>query len=926
MPIGIGLTILTRPATHRFQVIGHHLAQYRILAELGRGGMGIVYRGLDTKLDRTVALKILPPQALPSELDRARFHREARSAARLSHPHICHVYQVDEAAVTDADGRAVDTAPLLYIAMEYVDGESLAALIERGPLKLEEAIRIALEIASALEAAHGAGVVHRDIKPANVMLTARGEVKVLDFGLAKTSASSQLTRMGSTLGTIAYMSPEQARGEEVDRPTDLWALGIILYEMVCGRRPFAADYEQAALYGILNEDPEPLTARRTGVPMELEAIVAKCLRKDPALRYQTAADLIADLKALAVQRPPSRGGHTTMTGAPSAVGPLPASSSASLPVTEAPVAARRPSAMGMLVLGAIALVAGVLLGVFVLQPDGTPGKVDEIRRYELSASPLIGAGRAHLAPDGRRVAFAGLDTTSGRVAIMSRDLVSGEVTRLALDDMLFSSGFSPDGTWFLYTIPNGVRIVQSAGSRSLTVAQGSFTEASWESDESILYRDAMGELRRAWVDGRATERVVLVDSTQGHVVFSDVKGLPGTGLTVVTVIDNGGKGHAALVDTENGTYEIIQADAWDARYHVSGHLVYRSGPVDGPVVARPFDLGGRRFLGPPTPLGSRYDTSVEESVARDGTAIFAPIIPGRNFRRVSWLDLATGNRSPADLEAADYGSPVVSPDGQRLGVEIYRPGTSIQDVVSIGLDDGMERVIGRFKRQDNPAYSPDGQWVAYDTRLTGEGRSIFVGAADGSGSARKVATPEFEVGEPFFHPDGRRIVYRAVFKDRPDEIRAIAIDGSESQLVARSEQALFDPAVSPDGRLVAAESNRAEGETSNVIVIFEYGGSGQWSIPCEVACYDPQWSDDGRSLFYRDRTRLYRVRLGGGATVALGRPEAVASLAPGFIFALAPGSKRAVVLEHHAYLHPVDVRFQVVVNWLEELKALSPAE
>ena len=209
---------------------GLHLAQYRIDAELGRGGMGIVYRATDTKLERTVALKVLPPHALSSADDRARFYREARAAAKLNHPHIATIHQIDEAPLLQAGTTpAADAEARPFIAMEYVDGESLASRIAKGPLKLDEAVSIASQVAEALGAAHEAGVVHRDVKSANVMLTAKGEAKVLDFGLAQTAASTKLTRMGATLGTIAYMSPEQARGEEVDRRTDLWSLGVVLY-------------------------------------------------------------------------------------------------------------------------------------------------------------------------------------------------------------------------------------------------------------------------------------------------------------------------------------------------------------------------------------------------------------------------------------------------------------------------------------------------------------------------------------------------------------------------------------------------------------------------------------------------------------------------------------------------------------------------
>jgi eukaryotic-like serine/threonine-protein kinase len=262
------------------------ISHYRILGELGAGGMGVVYRAEDTKLGRTVALKFIAPQGIESAEEKARFLHEAQAAASLGHPNICVVHEIDE-----ADGR-------LFMAMEYIEGESLKDRIVRGPLRIDEALDVAVQIAQGLDAAHRKSVVHRDVKPANVMIETGGLVKIMDFGLAKMSGRSKLTKVGTTLGTTAYMSPEQARGEEADHRSDLWSLGVVIYEMVAGRTPFKGDYEQAVLYSILNEAPEPLTALRSGVPMELDRIVAKALAKDPSARYQHADELIADLRAL----------------------------------------------------------------------------------------------------------------------------------------------------------------------------------------------------------------------------------------------------------------------------------------------------------------------------------------------------------------------------------------------------------------------------------------------------------------------------------------------------------------------------------------------------------------------------------------------------------------------------------------------------
>jgi serine/threonine protein kinase len=267
-------------------MIGRTISHYRILEKLGEGGMGVVYKAEDTRLRRTVALKFLPPESTRDAAARERFIHEAQAAAALDHPDICTIYEIDEAE---------DQA---YISMAYIDGERLKDKIERGPLKLEDTLDVAVHIAQGLQAAHEKGIIHRDIKSANVMLTASGQVKVMDFGLARLAGRTMLTRERTTLGTAAYMSPEQARGEEADRRSDIWSLGVVLYEMLAGLLPFRGDYEQALVFQILNTAPAPITSLRTGIPLELERIVNKCLEKDREERYQTAADLIADLRHL----------------------------------------------------------------------------------------------------------------------------------------------------------------------------------------------------------------------------------------------------------------------------------------------------------------------------------------------------------------------------------------------------------------------------------------------------------------------------------------------------------------------------------------------------------------------------------------------------------------------------------------------------
>lgn len=265
-------------------MIGKTINQYKILDKLGAGGMGVVYKAQDTKLDRLVALKFLPQNFSEDLLEKQRFVHEAKAASALDHPHICTIHEIAESE----DGQ-------LFIVMAYYDGESLKQKIKNGPMSFDDVREIAIQMAEGLGKAHSKGIVHRDIKPANIILTSDGIIKILDFGLAKLAGGTRLTRTGGTLGTVAYMSPEQSKGEDVDHRTDIWSFGVVLYEMLTGQLPFKGEYEQAVIYSILNEEPDSPGQLRGDIPDKFIDIIKKALKKNPEVRYNSAANLSRDL-------------------------------------------------------------------------------------------------------------------------------------------------------------------------------------------------------------------------------------------------------------------------------------------------------------------------------------------------------------------------------------------------------------------------------------------------------------------------------------------------------------------------------------------------------------------------------------------------------------------------------------------------------
>ena len=348
---------------------GQTISHYKILEKLGEGGMGVVYKATDTKLERTVALKFLAADRLEDEEHKARFRREARAAAALDHPNICTVYEIDE-----ADGQT-------FLAMPYLEGSTVRQKVKQRPLKLDEALDIAIQAGEGLRAAHAKGIVHRDIKSANLMVSPQGQVKVMDFGLAQAADQSLLTKTETLLGTPVYMSPEQALRLPTDRRTDIWSLGIVIYEMLIGRTPFEGEREQAVLYGIVQEEPEPITSQRARVPLDLDWVVSKALAKDKEERYPHIDDMLVDLRAVARQV-----AEESDTGRPS-----------KRPTTkvrrEAPARARRKRwawALGIAAAAVVLTMAG--LGVRNFLPT-TEAPLEPLRAVPLTSYPGFDAGR-----------------------------------------------------------------------------------------------------------------------------------------------------------------------------------------------------------------------------------------------------------------------------------------------------------------------------------------------------------------------------------------------------------------------------------------------------------------------------------------------------------------------------------------------------
>ncbi len=817
---------------------GKLISRYRIVEKIGEGGMGVVYKAEDTRLQRTVALKFLPLRSLSSEEDRARFLHEARAAAQLDHPNIATVHEIDE-----AEGQT-------FIAMAFVDGPTVAAKLAAGPLDLLEAVDIALQTARALREAHEKGVIHRDVKSANVMLTRRGQVKLTDFGLARL-ASQKITSHKKPRGTPAYMSPEQIHGEPVDQRSDIWSLGVMMYEMVTGKLPFRGEYRQALAYAIGNEDPEPVAQVRPQTPAELAELIGKALEKDPGRRPQQAGELVAVLKALQARLGPRSssamleplpGTPPWATQAEEAAGqptsppgvPPPGTSARG---TSANLSWWKP---GWLRGGLRAwLVAAAAVGILAL---GTAWFV--VRRPAATpAPPLVTPltsypGREEFpsfSPDGNQVAFAWNGERQDNFDIYIKLLNSATALRLTSDPAPdLSPAWAPDGRQiaFLRETPAGssdVIVVPPLGGpeRKLAhVAAAGGWGLAWSRDSRFLVvadrhpsEDRTGLTR---IDAQSGEKTWLATAPSGaqRVLFP---AFSPDGTTVAVDVESGAwLGDTYLVDAAGGelrrlTFDSGQSEglAWD--------------PAGGNVLfSRTSRLGRRTFWRVPIAEGS---TPQRVDFGDNPTQPAFSSHPGR------W---AFSKRiSNYDIRLLDAANPRAEP-------VLFASSTQLDA---------------------NPQFSPDGKRVAFSSSRSG-GIEIWIAGADGSGPLQ--LTSLAITGSPRWSPDGSRIAFDAVADGNAD-IYVIDVAGGPPRRLTSDPAEDIVPGWSDDGRWIFFTSNR--------------GGDRQiWKIPADqpeperaVAAVTRQGgfygvaSPDGRFLYYaKERaleTAIWRVPLDGGPEI-----------------------------------------------------------
>ena len=825
---------------------GTRIGAYELVASLGAGGMGEVYRARDTRLERTVALKVLPAEFADPDA-RARFEREARAIAAFNHPNICTLHDFGHENGLD------------FLVMELLEGETLAARLARGPLALEDAIAIAQQIAEALDRAHRAGIVHRDLKPANVVVLRGGgrpTVKLLDFGLAKVSATpvtgfgantmtaaqpsptaAPLTRVGTILGTLHYMSPEQVEGKDADHRSDIFALGCVIYEMVTGTMAFSGDTPASTMAAILERQP-PRAPIPSGVaPAWLDWIIQTALAKDPDDRWQSAGDLAR------------------------ALGELPR-------VTEVSVPSRRASARPFVLVAAVlASIALAATSLFLWMQRVTPVAPPQLARLAVSTFPATEVantqgGSVAISPDGNVIAFVG--ARDGVRALYIRHLDQPDALELANTRAATGPVFSPDGQWLAYTHDQG-----SSGSRlvKVSVATGAMTTilslseaprgAVWTRGGDIIFGTAKGPLRRT--NGTGGAAVPLAPLLAGedahrwptllpddeHVVFA--AGTPTLSRWDVAPL--------YVQNVRTGERRALDLQGTSPRFIPPNRLTFNR---DNRLFVVAFDPRSLTVNGAPTAVlenvTNLWNTGAAQyDISLSGTLVFpAPDnTTGVNMARV-------GSRAGEDaLPAAQrsYTAPIISSDGRYAAVEIV---DDADDIWVVSLETGApQRLTFNADEDETPVWSPDNVWVAYASTRGGS-RQILRRRADGGGSEEMLwkGTEHTHVND--WTPDGRSLLISGVSDTKGEGLSLLDITSTPPAVrsLMPGRTLIRSAQLSRDGRWIvyaSAESGRDE------IYVQDFPQlASRWQVS-QNGGLNPLWTNDGKALYYRRGATLYRV-------------------------------------------------------------------
>lgn len=883
--------------------------------------MGEVYRARDTRLDRTVAIKVLPAHLAETPEAKQRFEREARAVSALNHPHICALYDVGSQNGTE------------FLVMEYLEGETLAARLEKGALPLNLALKTGIEIADALEKAHRQGIIHRDLKPGNIMLTKSG-AKLLDFGLAKavdskpvsgltvaeTSPTTRdaVTDTGVVLGTYQYMAPELIEGLEADARSDVFAFGAVLYEMATGKRAFDGKTQASVLAAILASEPAPISSVQPLAPASLDRVVKISLAKDRDERWQTAHDVKLQLQWIA------EGG-----------------SQAGLPGAEA--SDRKMRERVAWAVAAIGILAALGLGIIFLGRTPKPQQPIQVSA-DLGADatlPTENSGpNAVFSPDGTKLAFSAVGPDKKR-RLYIRSLSQLQATVISGAEDASNPFFSPDGQWIAFFAQTKLKKISVQGGSPTTIcdARGALG-GSWGDDGNIVFAGRTGTgLTRVSMAGGTPAPLTTLDTQKGETSHRWPQVLPGSKdvifTTETTNTNTFDDADIVSYSVASGQSKTILHGGFHAIYLPSGYLVYMH---NGTLYAVPFDSKRLEVTGQAAAVVENVVANLNTGAAQfsiSDNGILAYVAGSAVDRSVSiyWMD-AEGKFTPLREIPGNYGDLALSPDGKRLALDIREPKRT--DIWVYELErDTLTRLTFSGDGNSRPVWTPDGQRIAYSALVKGAGQGIWWIRADGGGDAQQLTQANNFQFPGSWSPDGKILAYSQRNPNTVMDIMTLRVEGSEKTGWKAGEPKPFlnttfselDPVFSPDGRWIAYISN--ESGTTEVYVRPFPGPGGKWQISTGGGS-QPEWSRSGRELYYVASTHDKIMAVNCTAIGDSFHAEKPELWSPGQIldrgqFAPSFEGKRIAVLKAPGAVEvPPINKVEFIFNFFDELRSKVP--
>ncbi len=888
-------------------MIGTTFGHYQIMSLLGKGGMGEVYQATDKKLGRDVAIKVLPEE-FAQDADRvARFQREAKLLASLNHPNIAAIYGLEESGGTN------------FLVLELVEDETLADRLKRGPIPVEEALKLALQIAEALEAAHEKSVIHRDLKPANIKVTPDGNVKVLDFGLAKAYAGDQehvnlsnsptlsdmATQQGVILGTAAYMSPEQAKGKPVDMRTDIWAFGCVLYEMLTGQAAFQGEDVTEILAAVVKLGAN-LDLLPPNLHYRMREVITRCLQKEQKKRYPEIGEAHYEIEqALA-----DPGG-----------------------VVAQPAVAVQPRSKLRKMLPWAAAILGVIAVGFGVWKLRTPAPLQVMRfdyevpqdqRFVTTQVPVLA-----ISPDGKKFAY----TTAKGVYLRSVDELTAKLIA-GTEERTLGPFFSPDGQWIGYIslADRKLKKISVNGGAPVVLCNITaqfFIGADWNETNTIVYGQVPGPIMRVSANGGTPEAVT---KTTGEIhIFPQI--LPGGEWLLYTAAANPSQSKLMAQSLKSGESKELFAGT-GARYLSTGHLVYAL-PNKGNLMSVRFDLDKLEAKGGPVSIVEAVlGNGMQYAVSDAGTLVYMPGAPtAANAPGLSlvWVDRA-GKEEPLEAPPDQYSCPKISPDGTQIALTVGRENADVwvwdiarKTKTRLTFDKGAESL---------PIWTPDGKQILFYSDRDGKAGGIYRKQADGTGEEEKVASAPWALTPYAFSRDGKTLV---VVEKRGIGMLSMERDHARTPLLQNPDYAQSQPKLSPDGRWMAYASDES-GKPEIYVRPFPDVNKGRWQVSINGGA-SPLWSPDGRKLFYFNDAdgSITSVSVETTPVFKPGAPRKLfsrtgylttGSSLPATTWDIHPDGKRFLMIKRPdaAPSAPAGpLKINIVLNWLEELKQRVPA-